>query len=42
MDIQVALEGSGYVERACGVESNRTRREAVFDLQHLVNFEVRI
>ena len=39
-DIQVALEGSGYVEQACGVEFDRTRREVVSDLQHLMNFEV--
>ena len=36
-DIQVALEGSGYVEQACGVELGRTQRGVVSGIQHLVN-----
>ena len=39
MDSQVALEGSGYVERVCGVEFDRTRRDVVSDFQHLVNLK---
>ena len=40
LDTQVALEGSGYVERVCGVVLGRTRRGVVSGIQHLVNFEV--
>ena len=40
LDIQVAHEGSGYVERACGVELDWTRRGVVSDFQHLVKFDV--
>ena len=40
LDAKVTLEGSGYVEQACGVKSDRTQREAVSDLQHLANFDV--
>ena len=39
-DIQVALEGSGYVEQVCGVELGWTRRGVVSGIQHLVNFKV--
>ena len=39
LDIQVAHEGSGYVERACrGVELDRTRHDVVCGVRHLANF----
>ena len=40
LDIQVAHKGSGYVERAYGMELDRTRRGVVSDFQYLANFEV--
>ena len=38
LDIQVAHEGSGYVECTCGVELDQTRHGVVCGIKHLVNF----
>ena len=38
LEIQVAHEDNGYVERACGVEFDWTRHGVVCGAEHLANF----
>ena len=42
LNIQVALEGSGYAGQISGEEIGRTRRDVVCGFQHLYYFEVLI